>query len=153
MILIFTWLSVVTSSQTQQFYDVFISAFLPQGRETSEELADYFNNKIKPRLEQEQLIYTVLDCERIVGFVVFERWGDQSYYLAEMAIAPEYQRQGLGKQLVFSIFDKDPTTQKIVLVTEEANRSAQLFYEKIGFTRTSFSHPDYVNFIGYEFLR
>ncbi len=134
--------------------DVFLKAFLPQGRSNIEQLSDYFYNKIKPRLEADQLTITVWDQDKLVAFAIFEKWEEQTYYLAEMAVLPEYQQKGIGKQLVFSIFDKDLEANKIVLVTEQKNKSAQAFYEKIGFKRSSFQHPNYPkNFIGYEFYR
>ncbi len=148
----FTWLLFVTSTQVEQLFDVFLSSFLPQDRFNTEELSDYFNKKIVPRLEKGQLIYVALNKEQIVGFVIFEKWEGKSYYLAEMAILPKYQRQGLGKKLVFSILSKDPSADKILLITEIANKSAQCFYEKIGFKHSSFQHPDYPeNFTGYEY--
>ena len=82
------------------------------------------------------------------------KWEGQSYYLAEMAVLPEYQCQGIGKKLVFSIFDKDPNAKKILLVTKKDNKGSQSFYEKIGFKHSSFQHPNYSkDFIGYEFYR
>jgi ribosomal protein S18 acetylase RimI-like enzyme len=140
--------------QREQLLDVFLSAFLPQARFTTEELSHYFNQKIVPRLEKGQLVHTVFDQDRVVGFAIFENWDEQSYYLAEMAVSPEYQRQGIGTKLVFSIFDQHPEAEKILLVTEKRNLWAQSFYEKIGFKRSSFEHPDYPeHFIGYEFDR
>ncbi len=154
--LLSAWISSPTSFQTCQIYDIFMSAFLPQGRSDRKQLSDYFQKKIMPRfenhIENKQLIRVTFDDEKIVGFAIFERWPQQSYYLAEMAILPDYQRQGIGKKLVFSILDRDQGTKKIVLVTETANRSAQSFYEKIGFEKSLFEHPDYPeNFVSYEF--
>lgn len=138
--------------QTQSVINVFLSAFLPQGRFTAEQLAEYFNKKVIPRLEKGEFIYSAFDNDKMIGFAIFELWDDQSYYLAEMAVLPNYQRKGIGKQLVFSILQKDLAAKKILLVTEKANRWSQSFYEKIGFKRSSFQHPDYPeNFIGYEF--
>lgn len=138
--------------QTEQVFNVFLFAFLPQGRATAEQLSAYFNKKIIPRLEKGKLIYSAFDNDKMIGFAIFEPWDDQSYYLAEMAVLPNYQRKGIGKQLVFSIMQKELTVRKILLVTEKANLWSQSFYEKIGFKRSSFQHPDYPeNFIGYEF--
>ena len=152
---IFTWLLLISPIQSEQLLDVFLSAFLAQNRLNTEELSSYFDKKIMPRFEKQgQLIHVAYDKEKIVGFAIFEKWEGQSYYLAEMAVLPEYQRQGIGKQLVFSIFDKDQAAEKILLVTEKDNIWSQSFYEKIGFKHSSFQHPDYPeNFIGYEFCR
>lgn len=152
--IVFTWLLLLTSSQKEQLFDVFLSAFLPQGRSDINQLSEYFHNKISPRLEQGHFINTAWDNDRIVGFVIFQTWTGQNYYLAEMAVLPEDQRQGIGKELAFSIFEKDQNTKKILLVTEKGNRWSQVFYEKIGFQNSSFRHPDYPdNFIAYEFHR
>lgn len=150
-----TWLLLTNPYlQTESILDVFLKAFLPQGRSNTEQLTDYFYKKIKPRLDENQLTITVWDQNKIVAFAIFEKWREKSYYLAEMAILPEYQRRGIGKQLVFSIFDKDQAANKILLVTEKENKWAQAFYEKIGFKPSSFQHPDYPeNFIAYEYKR
>jgi ribosomal protein S18 acetylase RimI-like enzyme len=154
IMIIFTWLMLITSFQAQQLNDVFLSAFLPQARSSTEELSAYFNGKIVPRLEQTPLLLAAIDNGRIIGFALFEKWEDEGYYLAEMAVLPEYQGQGIGKKLVFSIFEKDPTTSHVLLITETANRWARGFYETIGFKLSSFRHPDYPeNFIGYEYWR
>ncbi len=150
--LTFIWLSFISPLESNQILDVLLSAFLPQGRESSENLSKYFDEKISPRLEKDHLIHSVFDQDKMVGFVIFEKWERKSYYLAEMAVLPEYQGEGIGKQLVFSIFDKDPSAEKILLLTEKANPWAQSFYEKIGFKRCSFEHPNYpIGFMGYEF--
>lgn len=138
--------------QTESIREVFFTAFLPQGRSNIEQLSAYFHSKIMPRLEKKQLTITSWDQNSLVAFAIFEKWDRQSYYLAEMAVLPEYQRKGIGKQLVFSIFAEDQETRKILLVTEKGNTWSQDFYEKIGFKPSPFQHPDYpANFIGYEF--
>jgi ribosomal protein S18 acetylase RimI-like enzyme len=154
-VLALTWLVLANPFlQTESILDVFLKAFLPQGRSNVEQLSAYFYDKIKPRLEENQLTVTVWDQDNLVAFAIFEKWEEQSHYLAEMAVLPDYQRQGVGRQLVFSIFDKDWQANKILLVTEKNNKWSQAFYEKIGFKRSSFQHPNYPeNFIGYEFSR
>jgi ribosomal protein S18 acetylase RimI-like enzyme len=150
-----TWLILINPFlQTESILEVFLKAFLPQGRSNIEQLSDYFHNKIKPRLEENQLTITVWDQANLIAFAIFEKWAEQTYYLAEMAVLPEYQQKGIGKQLAFSIFNKDIETKKILLITEKNNKWSQAFYEKIGFKRSSFQHPNYPeNFIGYEFYR
>ena len=152
--LIFTWLILITPLQTQELHDVFVSAFLPQGRSTASILNDYFLTKVVPRLENDPLLLVVCDDERIIAFVFFEHWQEKSYYLAEMAVLPEYQRQGLGRKLVFSIFDQDPLAETILLITDKDNKWARSFYEAIGFRNSSFRYSNYPeNFVGYEFSR
>lgn len=148
----FSWRSIPTPTEEKDILEVFLSSFLPQGRASEEYLSDYFYQKIIPRLRYGNMVSAAFDGNIWVAFAIFEKWDERSYYLAEMAVLPDYQRQGIGKKLVFSILEKEPTTQKILLVTEELNRWSQSFYEKIGFIPSSFQHPDYPKqFIGYEF--
>lgn len=152
--ILFTWLLLITPIQTEELFEIFLSAFLPQGRSTAEQLSDYFNKKISPRFQNGNPIYVAFDNDKMIGFAIFEKWEGQDYYLAEMAVLPAYQRRGIGKQLVFSIFEKDQNAKKILLITEKGNTWSQSFYEKIGFKPSSFHHPDYPeNFIGYELSR
>lgn len=149
----FTWLLLLTASQIEQVHQVFLSAFLPQGRNDEQTLTGYFNQKIIPRLTDNPLAIAALVEDQIVGFALFENWGNEEYYLAEMAVLPEYQRQGIGKKLTLSIFDKDPVAKKLVIVTDKDNTWARSFYEALGFTPSSFRHPDYPAFVGYEYTK
>ncbi|NGX63237.1 MAG: hypothetical protein KR126chlam6_00645 [Candidatus Anoxychlamydiales bacterium] len=151
--IILTWLMLISPIQIEQLSDVFFSACLPLGS-SENHLTNYFEKKILPRIEKNNLFYVALDDDKIIGFAIFEKWEKDSYYLCEMAINPSYQKRGIGKKLVFSIFDKDLTTQNILLVTKIDNLSAQGFYKAIGFKASSFQHPDYPkDFIGFEFRK
>ena len=149
--IVFIWLLLTTPAQIEQLLDVFVSAFLPQQLFTSEQITTYFHKKIVPRLNQNHEIYCAFDQDNIIGFAIFEKGENYTYYLAEIAVLPKYQHKGIGKHLVFSILEKDSNTKRIVLVTAENNTCAQSFYEKMGFKRSSFRHPDYPTFLGYEF--
>lgn len=152
--IIFTWLVYLTTLQQQEIKEVFIKAFLPQKREPLEAYHAYFEKGFIPRFEKGNLVNAAYSDDKMVGFAIFEKWDDQSYYLAEMAVIPEFQGQGIGKKLVFSILEKDPSINRILLVTEVKNVWSQAFYNKIGFIPSSFKHPDYPeNFIGFEYIR
>ncbi len=154
MALLFIWLSFLSPFQQQQFQEVYLAAFEAQNRLSREVLLTYFHEKIVPRLQKDHLIHLAFDEEQMAGFAVFEKWEENIYYLAEMAVHPHYQNQGVGKKLVFSLFEKDPQAQKIVLMTETANVSTHKFYEHIGFQPSSFQHPDYPEgFIAYEYAQ
>lgn len=150
--ILFTWLCILSPIQMDQVFQVFLSAFLAQNRHTEQELKHYYYEKMVQRLNNPELFCGVFDKEQMVGFAIFEKWTEDSYYLAEMAVVPEYQQRGVGKQLVFSIFEKEASAKKIVLVTEEANHGSRAFYERIGFRASSFKHPNYpIGFTGYEY--
>jgi ribosomal protein S18 acetylase RimI-like enzyme len=62
--------------------------------------------------------------------------GDE-IYLDLLAVMPGTQKKGIGKALVFSVFDHMPRIKKIYLRTSASpyNKNTQAFYEHIGFTR------------------
>ena len=113
----FVWLKTMSSSQIKELFHVFLSAFLAQKRLTSESLTTYFHEKITLRIKKEDPLLVLLNQGKIIGFALFQKWKKDTYYLAEMAVLPTYQRKDLGKKLIFSVFDKDPLIQKILLVT------------------------------------
>lgn len=146
------WSERLTPIQVEQSFAVFLSSFLTNDRANEVELTRYFRQKILPRFTQGHLIHIAQDQGTIIGFALFEKWEEQVYYLAEMAIEPAYQRKGIGKKLIFSLFQKDPSAKKILLVTMKTNLKAQQFYQAIGFLASDFQHPDYPeNFVGYEY--
>ncbi|MFH1254188.1 MAG: GNAT family N-acetyltransferase [bacterium] len=69
-------------------------------------------------------------------------------YLDILAVAPETQKRGLARALVFSILKIMPETTHIILDTRIWNISAQKVYENLGFNKIdSFSkNPTYVGF-------
>lgn len=98
-------------------------------------LQEYFEKSIKPRFvnKEDQYFLCAQTQDKIIGFVFWEKLENQQAYVAELAIAKAYWRQGLGKIFMLSIFDKLPDTKKIVLLTEHENKGAQRFYESLGY--------------------
>jgi ribosomal protein S18 acetylase RimI-like enzyme len=54
-----------------------------------------------------------------------------------LAVQPEIQKKGIGKVVLFSVFEYHPLIKKIYLRTSASifNNNAQAFYEHIGFTQ------------------
>lgn len=86
------------------------------------------------------------DNERLVGGVVaFELLplhGIRELYLYDIAVDPEYQRQGIGAMLIAAI--KEEATKRdirVVFVEAEADdEGAVAFYRAIGATEVSVTH-------------
>jgi ribosomal protein S18 acetylase RimI-like enzyme len=149
--ILFTWLILASPAVVDQIYNVYLSAFVPQNRFKEGELEEYFENKVMPRFEKELILLSATDNDQMVGYIILEKM-ETTYYIAELAIRPTYQGQGLGKKVIFSILEKDPSTQKILLLTEIENRWSRGFYEKIGFIPSAYTHPDYpTDFTAYEY--
>lgn len=73
-----------------------------------------------------------------------------------LAVAPEAQKRGIGKALLFAVFDHCPQIKKIYLTTsaDEFNKNAQDFLEHIGFKRVLKGEftPDY-NDAGFDKIK
>lgn len=59
---------------------------------------------------------------------------DQTF-VTKLAVTPSSQGMGIGKALIFAIFDHCPRIKKVYLTTSanQLNKKAQTFYEHIGF--------------------
>ncbi len=71
---------------------------------------------------------------RIIGFAIM-RYGDDNAHLDLIAVDPEYQRHGVGRQLL-EWLEKCAAvagTFRIALEVRASNREAQLFYERMGY--------------------
>jgi ribosomal protein S18 acetylase RimI-like enzyme len=83
--------------------------------------------------------------ERIVGTVMLQFWprtgpvatGPDEAEIRALAVLPDSQGSGIGRQLVAAVIDLAATTRigHLVLCTEPSMRSAHRIYEQAGFIR------------------
>lgn len=85
------------------------------------------------RLLLRQSSYRVIACEgnRVVGYATGLSDGVLFAYLSSLEVLPEYQGQGLGKDLVFRLLDAMPQVYAVDLICDP---EVQPFYEKCGFS-------------------
>jgi len=146
-------ISLTTQQEMQMMcVDAFVSQYRASGSfsEFSDEklkeiLIDYFMKSIQPRfvLDGKQYFLSARFNGKLIGFIFWESLDKERAYVAELAIAKDYWRQGLGKILMNTIFDKKPLTKKIVLLTEHENKGAQNFYEALGYKASDYMHDGY----------
>jgi len=67
----------------------------------------------------------------IAGFVALRSVADQEFEILNLAVAPEFRRQGVARHLLQALFRDYPGT--IYLEVRESNRPAQECYKSIGF--------------------
>ena len=73
---------------------------------------------------------------RIAGFAIMS-YGDHNAHLDLLAVAPEYRRHGVARQMLRWL-EKCALvagTFRIALEVRASNRGAQLFYERLGYRR------------------
>lgn len=90
---------------------------------------------------------------KVIGFVGFKDTDQQNeVYIAQLAVDPSYWQLGLGKELIFSIFDIKKETVRLFVIPRRINEVARQFYSHLGFTVSEYMHPGYnpQKYIGYE---
>ena len=90
-------------------------------------------------LRQRNCIGMVAEHEdRVVGFMIYELHKTRIHVL-NFAVGPEYQRSGVGSQMVAKLIAKLSTQRRsrIVLEVRETNLAAQLFFRENGFRAVS----------------
>lgn len=67
------------------------------------------------------------------GAAVARHWLDDSFEIAELHVRPEYQRRGIGRNLLFQLTG-GRAERTTVLSTMDANSPARRLYRSVGFT-------------------
>ena len=107
----------------EEFRTVLINSSLGERRPVNE------SQTLANMVEHGNLIVTARDHGRLVG--VSRSLTDFSYctYLSDLAIDKEYQRQGIGKELIRQTKLKTPSAKLILLAAPKATS----YYSRIGF--------------------
>jgi ribosomal protein S18 acetylase RimI-like enzyme len=84
------------------------------------------------------------DDELLVGLIRTVSDGETICYIQDILILKEYQRKGIGKELMKLIFDQYTHVRQVVLMTDN-NEKTRSFYENIGMV--SYDKVDGVGFI------
>jgi len=79
-------------------------------------------------------VYRMDDSEHLVGAATM-KWRNDPCEIMELAIAPEFQRQGLGKQFIAWLIQEARARGKsqILVGTSNASIANIAFYQKCGF--------------------
>jgi ribosomal-protein-alanine N-acetyltransferase len=70
--------------------------------------------------------------EQLAGYAVFDCVIDEAS-LQNLSVHPKFQRKGIGRQLVQSIFEEYPQTQHVFLEVRISNKPAIALYEAMEF--------------------
>jgi [ribosomal protein S18]-alanine N-acetyltransferase len=96
-------------------------------------------------LRQRNCIGMVAEHEdRVVGFMIYELHKTRIRVL-NFAVSAQYQRRGVGSQMVAKLITKLSTQRRsrILLEVRETNLAAQLFFRENGFRAVSVLHSYY----------
>ncbi len=81
-------------------------------------------------IEGSALVITAREEERLVGFCRCITDGEYTAYIADVAVAPEYQGNGVGSKLVCKALELLEGYEAVDLIASEASVE---FYERFGF--------------------
>ena len=97
-------------------------------------------NRMQQMRDNATFIISAWDQEKLVG--ICRCLSDFSYvtYISDLVVHPDYQKQGIGKQLIAKTQKKSGPQCKIVLL---ANTQAKDYYPHIGFSphKRAWVHP------------
>ncbi|HEY4312398.1 MAG TPA: ribosomal protein S18-alanine N-acetyltransferase [Pirellulales bacterium] len=91
------------------------------------------------QLRQRNCIGMVADCDdQVVGFMIYELHKTRLHVL-NFAVAREYRRQGIGRQMIMKLTGKlsQQRRSRLLLEVRETNLDAQLFFRSLGFRAVS----------------
>jgi ribosomal protein S18 acetylase RimI-like enzyme len=71
--------------------------------------------------------------DKIVGICTAKKLDEQKVYIARIYVLPSCQGQGVGRKLLYAIFDYFPQVSVFHLEVEKFNANAIGFYEKYQF--------------------
>ena len=156
----------ISDSDLKREEEIFVSSFLEGYKDFPEAKSKTKQNRkegLKNAFEKERiefkksngkiLLVSAKKNSEVVGFALFNKTENKGeIYIRQLAVAPEYWKQGIGKQLVFSINKKINGIKKYVLVTRRINIGAKNFYTKLGFKESEYEHEglDPKQYVGYE---
>jgi ribosomal protein S18 acetylase RimI-like enzyme len=93
--------------------------------------------------------------DRTIGFLVINtaKYPDE-IYLAQLAVDPAFQRQGIATAMIRELFAQFSQCAKFVVITRCANEEARGFYTALHFIPSSYLHEGYSHelYSGFEII-
>lgn len=117
-----TWKDTVEGIDWYELSQMFRRA--PLGSKCEQELKTAFTNS--------RYVLFVFDGEALVGAGRALADGADCSYICDVALLPEYQGRGLGRQIVSNLIERSRDHRKILLF---AVPGKEPFYRKLGFRR------------------
>lgn len=101
----------------------------------------HYPEKLVAAMKNYETVYTAWDNEKLVGLISAMDDGIMTAYIHYLLADPEYQKLGIGKQLVEMTKEKYKDYLRIVLVAYDNGTD---FYEARGFEKSDHIVPMYI---------
>lgn len=92
--------------------------------------ANYADRLVKA-LQNSETVISAWDGEKLVGLINAIDDGELTAYAHYLLVNPEYQKMGIGRELIERLKKKYEGYLYLILIAE--NKDVQYFYEKMGF--------------------
>ena len=92
--------------------------------------ANYADRLVKA-LQNSETVISAWDDEKLVGLINAIDDGELTAYAHYLLVNPEYQKMGIGRELIERLKKKYEGYLYLILIAE--NKDVQHFYEKMGF--------------------
>ena len=100
--------------------------------------ANYADRLVKA-LQNSETVISAWDDEKLVGLINAIDDGELTAYAHYLLVNPEYQKMGIGRELIERLKKKYEGYLYLILIAE--NKDVQHFYEKMGFTAEENATP------------
>lgn len=101
----------------------------------------HFPDKLVVAMKNFKTVYTAWDNDKLIGLICAMDDGIMTAYIHYLLVNPEYQNQGIGKQLVDKMKIKYKDYLRIVIV---AYNDEVGFYETCGFKKADDASPMFI---------
>ncbi len=101
----------------------------------------HYPEKLVAAMKNYETVYTAWDGGQLVGLVSTMDDGVMTAYIHYVLVRPEYQKQGIGKELVRMTTEHYRDYLRIVLISYNKECG---FYESCGFKRETESSPMFI---------
>lgn len=101
----------------------------------------HYPDKLCAAMKNYEMVYTAWDGDRLVGLLGAMDDGVMTAYIHYFLVHPDYQRHGIGRQLLEMAKQHYQTYLRIVLI---AYNTAVAFYEACGFERGQDEAPMFI---------
>lgn len=107
--------------------------------EDLEKLEEAFKNSLK--------IISAWHEEKLIGLIRVVGDGLTIIYIQDIVVLPEYQGNGIGRGLIYSVLDEYKDVKQKILISEDRDSSIE-FYKNIGFKSIdTYNGVAFVNYI------
>lgn len=101
----------------------------------------HFPDKLVVAMKNFETVYTAWDNDKLIGLICAMDDGIMTAYIHYLLVNPDYQKLGIGKQLVDKMKIKYKNYLRIVIV---AYNNEVGFYESCGFKKTDDASPMFI---------